>query len=56
MAKAKSSSSGSNKGQKVSFSDNHKGGTTIGLGQIKFSTMNKHKRRNFKKYRGQGRP
>jgi hypothetical protein len=54
MAKVKSTSS-SNKGGKISFSDNHKGGTTIGLGKIKFSTMNKHKRRNYKKYRGQGR-
>ncbi len=54
MAKVKSTSS-SNKGGKISFSDNHKGGTTIGLGKIKFSTMNKHKRRNFKKYTGQGR-
>jgi hypothetical protein len=54
MAKVKSTAS-SNKGGKISFSDNHKGGTTIGLGKIKFSTMNKHKRRNYKKYRGQGR-
>lgn len=52
MAKAVSS----NKAGKVSFSNRHKGGTTIGLGQIKFSTMNKRKRANFKKYRGQGRP
>jgi hypothetical protein len=29
--------------------------TTIGDGRISWSTMNKHKRRNFKKYRGQGR-
>jgi hypothetical protein len=29
--------------------------TTIGDGRISTSTMNKHKRRNFKKYRGQGR-
>ena len=56
MAKAKSSGGGSNKGQKVIFTERHKGGTTIGLGQIKFSTMNKRKRANFKKYRGQGRP
>ena len=55
MAKAKTTG-GSNKGQKVSFSDNHKGGTTIGLGKIKFGTMNKRKRACFKKYRGQGRP
>lgn len=51
MAKAVSS----NKAGKISFSDN-KGGTTIGLGKTKFGTMNKHKRRSFKKYRGQGRP
>jgi len=29
--------------------------TTIGDGRISRSTMNKHKRRNFKEYRGQGR-
>jgi len=29
--------------------------TTIGDGRISTATMNKHKRRNFKKYRGQGR-
>jgi hypothetical protein len=29
--------------------------TTIGDGRISWSTMNKHKRRSFKKYRGQGR-
>jgi len=29
--------------------------TTIGDGRIRWSTMNKHKRRNFKEYRGQGR-
>jgi len=29
--------------------------TTIGDGRISWSTMNKDKRRNFKKYRGQGR-
>ena len=52
MAKAASS----NKNGKISFSENPKGGTTIGLGKIKFSTMNKRKRANFKKYRGQGRP
>jgi len=27
--------------------------TTIGRGKIGFSTMNKHKRRSYKKYRGQ---
>lgn len=54
---AKLSSSGSNKGGKVSFSNQTKGKTSIGLNSssIKFSTMNKHKRRNYKPYRGQGR-
>jgi hypothetical protein len=28
--------------------------TTIGNGRVSTSTMNKHKRRSFKKYRGQG--
>lgn len=28
--------------------------TTIGHGRISTSTMNKSKRRNFKKYKGQG--
>lgn len=56
MAKAKTSG-GSNKGGKVSFSNQSKGKTTIGLNgsSIKFSTMNKNKRRSFKAYRGQGR-
>lgn len=48
----------SNKGQKVSFSNRHKGKTTIGSSpsSIKFNTMNKSKRANYKAYRGQGRP
>jgi hypothetical protein len=56
MAKAKSGG-GSNKGSKVSFTDQKKGKTSIGgsPSSIKFSTMNKHKRRNYKAYRGQGR-
>jgi len=29
--------------------------TTIGGGKIKTSSLNKHKRRSYKKYRGQGR-
>lgn len=29
-------------------------GTSIGRGKIKTSSMNKSKRRNYKKYRGQG--
>jgi len=55
MAKAKSSG-GSNKGSKVSFSAQAKGKTTIGSthSSIKFSTMNKRKRANYKAYRGQG--
>jgi hypothetical protein len=44
--------------QKVTFNDQAKGKTTIGASHssIKFSTMNKHKRKNYKAYRGQGRP
>ena len=57
MAKVKSGS-GSNKGMKVSFTSQHKGKTTIGgnPSSIKFSTMNKNKRANYKPSRGQGRP
>lgn len=29
--------------------------TSIGNGKLKMSSMNKHKKRSFKKYRGQGR-
>lgn len=29
-------------------------GTSIGRGRMKMSSMNKSKKRNFKKYRGQG--
>jgi ABC-type uncharacterized transport system ATPase component len=48
---------GSNKAGKISFTKQVKGKTTIGKSNssIKFSTMNKHKRRNHKAYRGQGR-
>ena len=28
--------------------------TTIGRGRLKMSSMNKHKRRSYKPYRGQG--
>ena len=35
--------------------NNYIKGTSIGNGQISKSTMNKHKKRGFKKYRGQGR-
>jgi hypothetical protein len=54
MAKAKSG----NGTQKITFSDQTKGKTTIGASHssIKFSTMNKNKRRTYKAYRGQGRP
>ena len=30
--------------------------TTIGNGKMAMSKMNKHKRRSYKRYRGQGRP
>ena len=30
-------------------------GTSIGNGAIKLSSMNKHKKRSYKPYRGQGR-
>lgn len=43
----------SNKTGKITFSTRG-GGTTIGRGSIKFSTMNKSKRRSYKAYRGQG--
>lgn len=36
------------------FKNNKK--TSQGLGNIKFSSMNKHRKRGFKKYRGQGKP
>ena len=32
-----------------------KKGTSIGDGALKINSMNKHKRRSFKEYRGQGR-
>lgn len=34
--------------------DGHVKGTSIGRGKLKTSSMNKHKRKSFKKYRGQG--
>lgn len=57
MAKAKGAGA-SNRGQKVSFTKQAKGKTTIGgkPQSIKFSSMNKNKRRNYKSSRGQGRP
>ena len=33
----------------------HKKGTSIGNGRTKRSSMNKHKKRSYKKYNGQGR-
>lgn len=53
MAKAKSGG-GNNK---ISFTNQKKGKTSIGgsPSSIKFSTMNKRKRANYKAYRGQGR-
>jgi hypothetical protein len=30
--------------------------TSQGIGNIKYSSMNKHTKRSFKKYRGQGSP
>mgnify|MGYP000005476739 CR=1 FL=1 len=53
MAKAKSGGGNT----KISFTNQKKGKTTIGgsASSIKFSTMNKRKRANYKAYRGQGR-
>jgi hypothetical protein len=57
VAKAKSGG-GSSKGTKIVFTKQAKGKTSIGSAgsSIKFGSMNKDKRRNFKAYRGQGRP
>ena len=41
-------------GTVVVYEKKHKR-TSIGGGRVKMSSMNKHKRRSFKKYRGQGR-
>jgi hypothetical protein len=30
--------------------------TSQGIGNLKMSSMNKHSKRSFKKYRGQGKP
>jgi len=49
MAKARGGGTG-----KKTINDVHRKGTSIGRGKIKFSTMNKHKKRSFKRYRGQG--
>ena len=51
MAKAKGSSSG---GFKKVLNNNAGKGTSIGRGKLSLSTMNKAKKRSFKKYRGQG--
>jgi hypothetical protein len=37
------------------INDVHRKGTSIGNGKVKRSSMNKGKKRSFKKYRGQGR-
>lgn len=50
MAKAKSGGGNT----KVILNANSVKGTSIGHGRIKTSSMNKHKRRAYKKYRGQG--
>ncbi|MEK9895206.1 MAG: hypothetical protein VW577_06710 [Pelagibacteraceae bacterium] len=52
MAKAKAA--GSTKAQKRILNDNPRKGTSIGRGALKRSTMNKSKKRSYKKYRGQG--
>ena len=49
---AKGKSGGGN--AKVILNANSVKGTSIGHGRIKTSSMNKHKRRGYKKYRGQG--
>lgn len=49
---AKSSGSA---GTKVSLNRTVGKGTTIGNGLRKSSTLNKHKKRSYKAYRGQGR-
>ena len=40
---------------KVERVKNNKG-TSQGIGNLKMSSMNKHKKRSYKKYRGQGAP
>ena len=40
-------------GQVVVYEKKHKR-TSIGSGRVKTSSMNKHKRRSYKKYKGQG--
>lgn len=52
MAKAKAGE----KPQKVLFRRLGEKRTTIGSGRMATAKMNKHKRRNYKRYRGQGRP
>lgn len=39
---------------KIMLNSNPCKGTSIGRGKIKTTSMNKQKRRSFKKYRGQG--
>lgn len=43
------------KSKKVNLNHANGKGTSIGNGMLSRSTMNKHKKRSFKKYRGQGR-
>jgi hypothetical protein len=45
---------GSSGNSKVILNKGACNGTSIGRGRIKTSSMNKNKRRSFKKYRGQG--
>lgn len=40
--------------KKVNLNNSIGKGTTIGRGLTSRSTMNKHKKRSYKKYRGQG--
>jgi hypothetical protein len=49
MSKAK----GNVYGAVVLYEKKHKR-TSIGGGRVKTSTMNKHKRKSYKKYKGQG--
>ena len=51
MAKKQAGGTG---GQKKTLNSGVGKGTTIGHGLRKTSSMNKHKKRNYKPYRGQG--
>ena len=39
---------------KIVLNDKGTKGTSIGRGRVKFGSMNKSKKRSYKKYRGQG--